>query len=118
MHLADLLVRLMRAPRTRLKGVEIAREMLINPSRTTRLVDRAEAAGLVSREAHPDDRRAQQIVLTSEGERVALLFAPFLLETLDRAIFDTFTSDELDTLVELLERLRDAATDVAERDKL
>jgi DNA-binding MarR family transcriptional regulator len=33
----------------------------------SRFVDRAVAAGVVAREPDPDDRRAQQVVLTEEG---------------------------------------------------
>ena len=111
-YTADLLVQLMRAPRKQLRGGELARRLLISTSSTTRLIDRAEAAGLVERQPDPDDRRARQIVLTDEGERVALSFAPLLLEVLQRVVFDTFSREDVAALTKLLVRLRDAARKV------
>ena len=117
-YTADLLVQLMRAPERRLRGVDVARELLISPSRTTRLIDRAEEAGLVERTPDLTDRRAQQIVLTAEGERRALEFAPPLLEILRQVFAENFTAGELRTLIRLLARVRDGARDVASRDAL
>ena len=113
--LADLLVRLMLAPGRQLRGVDISRQLFINPARTSRLIDRAERDGLAERRADPDDRRAQQVTLTSAGERVARDFAPLMLQVIERTVFDTFTEQELDTLQGLLTRLRDAAREIAIR---
>lgn len=48
---------------------ELANRMFCEPSNATFVLDRLEERGLVQRRAHPDDRRAKQIVLTAEGER-------------------------------------------------
>jgi DNA-binding MarR family transcriptional regulator len=112
-YTADLLVQLMRAPEHRLRGVDLARQLLITTSRTSRLIDRAEAAGLVERRPDPNDRRAQQVAITARGEQLALEFAPYLLAVLDRVFVEQFTSAELKTLTRLLTRVRDAARDVA-----
>ena len=111
-YTADLLVQLMRAPGRRLRAVDLARGLLISTSSTTRLIDRAEAAGYVERQPDPDDRRAQQIVVTKEGERVALELAPRLLDVLHRVVFDPLTARERSVLTELLVRVRDAAREV------
>ena len=111
-YTADLLVQLMRAPGRRLRAVDLARGLLISTSSTTRLIDRAEAAGYVEREPDPDDRRAQQIVVTKKGERVALELAPRLLDVLQRVVFDPLTARERSVLTELLVRVRDAAREV------
>lgn len=111
--LADLLVRLTSAPGHKLRGVDIARQLFINPARASRLTDRAEKAGLVVRLADPQDRRAQQVTLTTAGKQTARDFAPAILEVIERTVFDTFTQKELDTLQRLLARLRDAARKVA-----
>lgn len=81
--------------------------------RTSRLTDRAETASLVERRTDPDDRRAQQVTLTSTGERVARDFAPLMLQVIARTVFDTFLEQELDTLQGLSTCLRDAAREVA-----
>ena len=64
----DLLWTLYRAPERRLRVNELAREVVLSPTAMSRFVDRAVAAGVVAREPDPDDRRAQQVVLTAEGE--------------------------------------------------
>jgi DNA-binding MarR family transcriptional regulator len=52
----------------RLRVNELAREVVLSPTAMSRFVDRAVAAGVVTREPDPDDRRASQVVLTEEGE--------------------------------------------------
>ena len=113
--LADLLVRLMLAPGRQLRGVDIGRQLFMNPARVSRLIDRAETAGLTQRRVDPDDRRAQQVTLTPAGERAAHEFAPLMLRVIERTVFDTFTEQERDTLQALLTRLRDAAREIAIR---
>jgi len=63
----DLLWALRRSPGGRLRVNELAREVVLSPTAMSRFVDRAVAAGVVAREADPDDRRAQQVVLTDAG---------------------------------------------------
>ena len=63
----DLLWALRRSPGGRLRVNELAREVVLSPTAMSRFVDRAVAAGVVAREPDPDDRRAQQVVLTDEG---------------------------------------------------
>ena len=63
----DLLWALRRCPGQRLRVNELAREVVLSPTAMSRFVDRAVAAGVVEREPDPDDRRAQQVVLTGEG---------------------------------------------------
>src|SRR5688572_15270795 len=64
----DLLWALRRSPGRRLRVNELAHEVVLSPTAMSRFVDRAVAAGVVAREPDPDDRRAQQVVLTGEGE--------------------------------------------------
>ena len=63
----DLLWALHRRPGRRLRVKELADAVVLSPTAMSRFVDRVEAAGCVRREPDPDDRRAQQIVLTDEG---------------------------------------------------
>ena len=66
----DLLWALRRSPGQRLRVNELAREVVLSPTAMSRFVDRAVAAGVVAREPDPDDRRAQQVVLTDEGREL------------------------------------------------
>jgi DNA-binding MarR family transcriptional regulator len=63
----DLLWALRRSPGGRLRVNQLASEVVLSPTAMSRFVDRAVAAGVVAREPDPDDRRAQQVVLTDEG---------------------------------------------------
>jgi DNA-binding MarR family transcriptional regulator len=46
---------------------ELAREVALSPTATSRFIDRVEAAGNVRREPDPADRPALQIVITDSG---------------------------------------------------
>ena len=67
----DLLWALYRQRGRSLRVNELARELVLSPPAMSRFVDRLASAGCVRREADPDDRRAQRVVLTDVG--VALL---------------------------------------------
>ncbi|NKB88365.1 MAG: MarR family transcriptional regulator [Acidobacteria bacterium] len=103
--LADLLTRLFLAPENRLRGVDIARQLAITPSRASRLIDRAEAAGVARRGIDPDDRRAQQVVLTEKGRERLHEFIPALLGVVDAVVHEELSEAERDTLVDLLRRV-------------
>lgn len=105
----DLMVRLDQASGSRLRAVELSRQLHMSPSHISRTIDRAESAGLVRRERDPDDRRASLVVLTADGREALGEFAPRLQSIIDRVIGDTLTEREADTLVELLERIERAA---------
>ncbi|MGI9540239.1 MAG: MarR family winged helix-turn-helix transcriptional regulator [Miltoncostaeaceae bacterium] len=66
----DLLVRVDQAGAGGARAADLARRLLVSPGHVSRRLDRAEALGLVVRRADPQDRRAQQIVLTKTGEAV------------------------------------------------
>lgn len=46
---------------------ELAERMSCEASNTTFVVDKLEKQGLIERRAHPTDRRARQLVLTTAG---------------------------------------------------
>jgi DNA-binding MarR family transcriptional regulator len=111
--IVDLLVRLELTPEHHLRGIDISRQLLINPSRASRLIDRAEAAGVVSRQPDPEDRRAQRITFTEEGKQAVDQFLPRLLTVLDRTVFASLTPQEVEVLLRLLTRVRESARAVA-----
>ncbi len=47
---------------------EIARALGCDPSNVTLIGDKLEQAGLVTRQAHPDDRRSRVLALTTTGK--------------------------------------------------
>lgn len=106
---ADLLVSLAKSADCGIRGVDIGEQCLMTATRVSRLVDRAEAAGLVQRQPDPSDRRAQHVVLTEKGREATRAFEPRMTRVLDELVFEALTTDERDTLIELLDRLRDRA---------
>jgi len=106
---ADLLLRLSKSADCGIRGVDIGEQCLMTATRVSRLVDRAEAEGLVERTPDPHDRRAQHVVLTEEGREAARAYAPLMAGVLDDLVFETLSIDERAILIELLDRLRDRA---------
>ena len=109
---ADLLVRLSQSHQCGIRGVDIGEQCQMTATRVSRLLDRAEADGLVKRLPDPSDRRAQQVVLTDHGSEAAATFAPLLDDVLERLVFETLTTDERDTLIELLGKLNARAREM------
>ena len=107
--LIDLLVRLDQASGNQLRAVDLSRQLLLSPSHVSRMIDRAEAAGLVRRNADPNDRRATLVTLTHLGRAVLVDFAPRLEAVIERVIHLNLLPAETETLVELLGRIERAA---------
>lgn len=63
----DVLIELYEAPAQRLRMSDIADRVLLTRSGLTRLVDRLEEAGYLTREPDPDDRRGSYASITEEG---------------------------------------------------
>lgn len=104
----EVLLRLARSG-GRLRMAELASQVRLSTSGLTRLVDRIEEAGMVRREACPDDRRGAFAVLTPDGERVLRADLPAHIEAIQRFIVEPMGED-MPQLESVLRRLRDAAT--------
>src|SRR6266576_2276938 len=83
---------------------EIGRYIELTSGAITTAVDRLESRGLVTREAHPSDRRARIVRLTAAGEEhAARIFAGH------KAVMDLaargLSKNERATLIELLKKL-------------
>lgn len=63
----DVLIQLVETPEHRLRMQDLADAVILSRSGLTRLIDRMDEAGLVSREAATDDRRGSYAVLTEQG---------------------------------------------------
>lgn len=83
----DVLWALERAPRSRLRMHELAENTVISRSNLTRLVDRLEAASLVTRDRDCLDRRGAFAVLTPTGRAVRrkmwTVYGPAISELFD-----------------------------------
>jgi DNA-binding MarR family transcriptional regulator len=83
---------------------ELAALLGMDPPNLTTVVDDLERSGLVERQAHPTDRRVKLVAATPEGAELAQRAE----DILDRppAGLANLPSDELETLVEILARVR------------
>jgi DNA-binding MarR family transcriptional regulator len=101
----DVLVQLAEAPDHALRMSELATSVLLSRSGLTRLVDRLEREGLVSRRACPDDARGTLAVLSPAGmARLQQAWVTHLRGVREHVV-SRFTEQELATLGELLGRL-------------
>ena len=92
----DVLATLRRTgPPYRLRPTEFSSALMLTSSGTTKRLDRLEAAGLITREPDPDDRRGTLIALTDAG----------------RTLIDAVTEAHLANEHRLLGALSDAERD-------
>jgi DNA-binding MarR family transcriptional regulator len=103
----DVLVQLAEAPERRLRMAELAEAVLLSRSGVTRLVDRLEDAGLVSRERFDGDGRGIVAVLTTAGVDTLRAAARTHLAGVTRHFVDHLDADELDSFGEMCSRLAD-----------
>jgi DNA-binding MarR family transcriptional regulator len=90
-----------------LNQVDLSRMMLVNRANITTLIDRMEQAKLVKRVPVAEDRRYNLVVLTAHGrKRHDEVVADYRAET--RRIMQVLSAEELDDLMEKLERIRKA----------
>jgi len=86
----DALWSLYRAPGRKLRMGELSQQVVtISRSGLTRLVDRFEAAGLVRREASPEDRRGTVVAITREGSSLLRRMWPVYAAEIRRSFVDT-----------------------------
>ena len=80
----DVLLELSREPAGKLRPLELERRTLLAQYNASRLIDRMERAGLVAREAHPEDGRGQLVAITAEGralqKRMWRVYGPAIAE--------------------------------------
>lgn len=87
----------------------IASRLQVHPTSVTNAVDRLEDAGLVTRSAHPDDRRAIIVALNRSGRDLA----ERATAALNAEVFERpdLAGDDLRELFDVLARLRRSAGD-------
>jgi DNA-binding MarR family transcriptional regulator len=102
----EVLLRVGRSPGGRLNMSELSGQLGLTSGGTTRLIDRAVAAGLVERESCPSDRRVQWVVLSDEGSSKLDEGLTVHLDDLQREVFDRLDPSEIAVLERALDKLR------------
>ena len=101
----EVLLHLAHAPDQRLRRVDLAESVLLTPSGITRLLDGLERGGYVCRATSNEDARVSYAVLTDEGYEKLRTAAPDHVGSIRELFGEHLSSDELETLRELLGRL-------------
>lgn len=103
----DVLVQLAEAPGRRLRMTELAQAVLLSRSGVTRLVDRLERAGLVTRCRVATDGRGVAAELTEAGLNRLRNAAPTHLTGVIRHFVDRLDRDDLADVARITRRLAD-----------
>jgi DNA-binding MarR family transcriptional regulator len=102
----DVLATLRRAgPPYRLRPTDFAASLMLTSSGTTKRLDRLEAAGHITREPDPSDRRGVLITLTPQGRRLVDKASVTHMAN-EKRILSGLTPAEQRQLADLLRKLR------------
>ncbi len=107
----DVLAQLSEAAGGRLRMRELAEAVLLSRSGLTRLVDRMERAGYVSRERCADDRRGAFATITSAGRKALRQASPVHARGVAEHFARRLSREETDVLAGALGRLAGAQPD-------
>jgi DNA-binding MarR family transcriptional regulator len=88
---------------------ELGKAMGVDRSTVVAVIDRLEGAGLVVREAAPNDRRSYALRLSEAGGRLLKTLQPLVLAH-EQAVARGLSADERAMLIDLLRRLADSAS--------
>ncbi|HEX8771509.1 MAG TPA: MarR family transcriptional regulator [Acidimicrobiales bacterium] len=103
----DVLLELNGAPGRRLRMLDLGQRAVISRTRASRVVDELVAAGYVSREPNPDDRRSSFATITQEGRGVFRRAAPRYLEAVRLQFSGRLSAAQLAAVREALENVLD-----------
>ena len=101
----DVLLELNSATGRRLSMGELGTVAVVSRSRVSRVVDQLAAAGLVTREANPDDRRSAYATITEAGRARLRAAAPTYLGGIERHFTAQLSAAEARTVATSLEKI-------------
>lgn len=85
---------------------QLSEHLIVTKSNVVGLIDRLERSGYVTREAHPSDRRFNQIVLTSKGERLEARIEKLYFSEVDK-MMNVLSAQQKRSVIRAMERIRD-----------
>ena len=101
----EVLLRLSYAPGRRLRMYDLADLLLFSKSGVTRIVDRLERRGLVTRDPSEEDRRVVHARLSDEGMRALGMAQPALGSAVETAIARHLTDRDVAALRRALRKI-------------
>jgi DNA-binding MarR family transcriptional regulator len=84
---------------------QLSEHLIVTKSNIVGLIDRLEKAGFVRRQAHPTDRRYNQIVLTREGEKLEAQIETQYFKEVD-TMMDVLSESQKKALIKAMEAIR------------
>ena len=84
---------------------QLSEHLIVTKSNVVGLIDRLERSGYVTREAHPSDRRFNQIVLTRKGEQLEAKIEKLYFKEVDK-MMNVLSPSEKKTVIRAMERVR------------
>jgi DNA-binding MarR family transcriptional regulator len=101
----DALLELWRAPKRRLRQVDLEQALLFPQYSVSRLVDRLEKDHLVRRERCEADARVTWVAITEKGLKLREAMWPIYAEAIARHVGDKLSTAEAAALANMLEKL-------------
>ncbi|GAA2376628.1 MarR family transcriptional regulator [Nonomuraea africana] len=101
------LIRLARSPQHSLRMGDLAAQTGLSTSGVTRVVDRLEREGLVTRQACATDRRASYAALTDKGLEKVQEVLPQHLNDIEESFTGLLTPKQLESFLSTLRIIRD-----------
>jgi DNA-binding MarR family transcriptional regulator len=101
----DILLVVNAAPGRRLRMTELGQQAVVSRERVSRVVTELERAGLVTREANPDDRRSVFAAITPEGRKRLREAAPTYLAAIEDHFLSHLTREDARMLATVLGRV-------------
>jgi len=102
----NILMILKEHQREGLSQQELSEHLIVTKSNVVGLIDRLERSGHVRREAHPSDRRFNQIVLTRKGEQLEAKIEKQYFAEVDK-MMNVLSASQKKALIRAMERVRD-----------
>jgi MarR family 2-MHQ and catechol resistance regulon transcriptional repressor len=103
----ETIIRLARSPHQQLRMSDLAAQTGLSTSGVTRVVDRLERAGLVTRQACASDRRASYAALTDAGRERLESVVPQHLQDIEDSFTNLLSAEELEAFLCSLRKIRD-----------
>ena len=102
----DVLLELNKAANNRLRQKDIGKKILLSKYNVSRLLDRMEKQGLVSRESCEEDSRGTFAVLTEKGRKLREAMWPEYYDAIQKYFFSKLNENELKLIININIRLK------------
>ncbi|MEU6278478.1 MarR family transcriptional regulator [Streptomyces populi] len=100
----EVLARLSNAEGSRMRLLHLSQALVVSKASVTKLVDRMELAGLVSRVTPPEDKRAVYAALTQHGSATLAKALPLQVHNIRQSL-SGLDQDELESLQGMLDEV-------------